>query len=130
MSGVGVASKYMSSEFVEEIQKKINADQGWLAAAKGMKLTAKFGVDGKFLSVRIEDGKMSEPKESSPADKADASLDAKYEMWVRVYKGEITLQSAVMTGHIKFGGNIGALMRFQRAFTRLMQIWRSIPVEF
>jgi len=125
-----MAVKYMSAEFIRELQRAVNSDQEWLAAARGMKLTAKFGVDGRYTLVGIDDGKMGDPKESSLAEKADASLDTRYDIWVRVYKGELMLQSAIMTGHIKFGGNIGALMRFQRAFTRLMQIWRSIPVEF
>jgi len=120
----------MSSEFTRELQKVVNADQEWLTATKGMKLTAKFGVDGRYSMVEIMDGRMSEPRPSSLEERVDASMDTNYETWVRIYKGELTLQSAVMTGRIKFGGNIGALMRFQRAFTRLMQIWRSIPVEF
>jgi len=124
-----MAVKYMTPEFIRELQKAVNSDQEWLSAARGMKLTAKFGVDGKYQLVSIEDGRMSEPRDSSLAEKADASLDTRHDIWVRVYRGELTLQSAIMTGHIKFGGNIGALMRFQWAFTRLMQIWRSIPVE-
>jgi hypothetical protein len=64
----------LTPEFVRELQEAVNGDPKWLATTKGLRLTAKFRVDDKYQLTSVEDGKMSEPRESSLAEKADASF--------------------------------------------------------
>jgi putative sterol carrier protein len=77
----------------------------------------------------VEDGKTSIAKAEQGAQ-AEFSFEGTYEVWTKVAKGEVDLQSAVLKGLLKFRGSITKILFYKDRFMRIAENLRSIQVEF
>ena len=124
--------KLFSPEFYAQLQDDLSNDPKWQEGTKGLKTSIKLTSTGPGGSstylLRVEDGKTT-IAQSEPAAQAEFSFDGAYETWVKVAKGEIDFQSAVLKGVLKFKGSITKILLYRDRFMRIAEVMRAIPVE-
>jgi putative sterol carrier protein len=49
---------------------------------------------------------------------------------VKVAKGEVDLQSAVLKGQLKFKGSLPKILMYRERFVRIADLMKQIPSEF
>ena len=82
------------------------------------------------IYMKFEDGEVVEVRELAAEEKTDYTLAGPYEVWTKLNKGEMDAQSALMTRQLPFKGNMSAIIRYSKAFLRLFELMKTIPVEY
>jgi putative sterol carrier protein len=124
-------AKYFTEEFFKEVEQRLSADPKWQLDTKDIKTTMLLGapdVNALFL-VKVEGGATTIAK-TDPGVTVEFSFEGPYEVWTKVAKGEVDLQSAVLKGQLKFRGSITKILFYKDRFTRITEVIRGIPVEF
>jgi putative sterol carrier protein len=127
--------KFCSLDFYKKVQEMANSDAQFLDGAKGFTATFTFKVADKPTELppvfmRFDNGTITEVRETQPAEKTDFSLEGDYSTWEGVNKGEIDGATAIMTRQMRLYGSMGAIMKFGKAFQRLLQLMTAVPVEY
>jgi len=127
--------KYCSLDFYKKVQEMANGDAQFLSGALGFTATFTFKVTDKPTELppvfmRFDNGKVAEVRLTQPAEKTDFSLESEYATWVGVNKGEIDGATAIMTRQMKLFGSMGAIMKFGKAFQRLLTLMTAVSVEY
>jgi putative sterol carrier protein len=124
-------TRYFSEEFFKEVEAKMAADTAWQQATKGVKSAIKLGATDQGLSylVTIEDGRTTIGKAQGETQ-AEFAFEGTYEAWIKIAKGEVDLQSAVLKGMMKFTGSITKILFYKERFVRIADVMKSVPVEF
>jgi putative sterol carrier protein len=125
--------KYFSPEFFAQLQETLANDPKWQEDTKGLKTSIKLSSTDQNSAasylLKVEEGKTT----ISPSDQgaqAEFSFEGAYETWMRVAKGEIDFQSAVLKGLLKFKGSITKILFYKDRFMRIAEVMRSVQVEF
>lgn len=124
-------AKYFSEEFFKEVEQRLSADAKWQTDTKDIKTTILLGApdaNALFL-VKVEGGTTTIAK-TDPGVSVEFSFEGPYDVWTKVAKGEVDLQSAVLKGQLKFRGSITKILFYKDRFTRITEVIRGIPVEF
>jgi putative sterol carrier protein len=79
--------------------------------------------------LKVEEGKTT-ISPSDPASQAEFSFEGAYETWMKLAKGEVDFQSAVLKGLLKFKGSITKILVYKDRFLRIAEVIRSIQVAF
>jgi putative sterol carrier protein len=123
-------AKYFSPEFFALLQESLAK---WHEGAKGLKTSMKLSTtdlsNAFSYLLKVEEGKTT-ISPSDPASQAEFSFEGTYETWVRLAKGEVDFQSAVLKGLLKFKGSITKILLYKDRFLRIAEIIRSIQVDF
>jgi putative sterol carrier protein len=126
-------AKYFSPEFFALLQESLANDAKWHEGAKGLKTSMKLSTtdlsNAFSYLLKVEEGKTT-ISPSDPASQAEFSFEGTYETWVRLAKGEVDFQSAVLKGLLKFKGSITKILLYKDRFLRIAEIIRSIQVDF
>lgn len=127
-----------SPEWTEELRKRTNSDEKYLAAAKGYTTSMLLIVrDVPMASyTRYEDGKIVE-EVAVPAGeieeykkKSEFSLDfPTYDLFISYLQGKEDVTRLVMGGRVKFTGPIPKIMRYSAATTRAGEIVKELMKE-
>lgn len=124
-------AKYMSEEFVSQVQAALSNDPKWAETSKNLKTSIAFNVADQGLSYVLGvDGGVTNFQKASPGTAAEFSFDGSYDTWVKVAKGEIDLQSAVLKGQLKFKGSLTKILMYKDRFIRIAEIMKEVPKEF
>ena len=123
--------KYFSDEFFKEVETRLTGDANWQQATKGVMSSIRLGVTDSGLNylIRIENGSTAIAR-SDPNTQAEFSFEGTYEVWTRVAKGELDLQSAVLKGLLKFKGSITKILFYKDRFVRIADTIKSVHTEF
>ncbi len=124
-------AKFFTEEYFKEVEQRLLADQKWLDDTKGIKTGILLGAtdQGVNFLLKVENDATSITKvEGGTA--AEFSFEGTYEVWTKVAKGEVDLQSAVLKGMLKFRGSITKILFYKDRFVRIAEVIRSTPVEF
>jgi len=126
-------AKYFSPEFFALLQESLANDAKWHEGTKGVKTSMKLSTtdlsNAFSYLLKVEEGKTT-ISPSDPASQAEFSFEGTYETWVRLAKGEVDFQSAVLKGLLKFKGSITKILLYKDRFLRIAEIIRSIQVDF
>lgn len=123
--------KFLSDEYFGEVQAALNADPKWSETTKSVKTSIAFNstdTDQHYL-LGVENGATTLSK-VAPGTAAEFSFDGTYETWVKVVKGEMDLQSAVLKGQLRFRGSLTKILMYRDRFIRVAEIMRDVPKEF
>ena len=124
-------AKYFSEEFFKEVEQKLVSDPKWQQDTKGIKTAVLLNASDQsapFL-IKVEDGVTTISK-TEPGTASEFTFEGPYEVWTKVAKGEVDLQSAVLKGQLKFRGSITKILFYKDRFTRITEVIRGVPVEF
>jgi len=128
-----MAVKFMSDEWLKEVETRLNAHEGFQTAAKGQSAKLQNEVAGTPLGdvrywMQIDNGKVSLGK--GDVEGAEATLSQDYPTAVSMSKGETTGQAAFMQGKLKVQGNLMKIMQLQGAFSQMGPALQDLQVEY
>ncbi|MBI4729018.1 MAG: SCP2 sterol-binding domain-containing protein [Acidobacteria bacterium] len=128
-----MAVKFLSDEYLSQVQDRLNAHDGFQSAVKGQsaKLQQEItgGPDGDIRYwVSIDGGKVGVGGGS--LDGAEATLVQSYETAVAMAKGELAGQAAFMQGKLKIQGNLMKIMQLQGAFASMVPALEGLDVQY
>jgi len=127
-----VPIQFLSEEWTVELQKRLNADDGFADASAGAKATIQNVInsaDGpKRYWMKFEAGKV----EMGPGDAEtpDATIEQDYDTAVALAKSELNPVTAFMTGKIRINGSMMLLMQLQGALSELAKVMQDIDVDY
>jgi putative sterol carrier protein len=124
-------AKFMSDEYISQVQSALGQDPKWAENAKNFKASVAFNVTdtGRNYVMSVENGATSFQKAAS-GTASEFSFDGSYDTWCKVAKGEIDIQSAVLKGELKFKGSLTKILMYKDRFIRVAEIMRDVPKEF
>ena len=124
-------AKYMSEEYVSQVQAALAGDPKWAETSKGFKTSIAFNVtdQGSNFLLGVDNGVTTFQKVAA-ATPAEFSFDGTYDSWSKVAKGEVDIQSAVLKGQLKFKGSLTKILMYKDRFIRVAEIMRDVPKEF
>lgn len=128
-----MAVKYLSEEWIKEVNNRLQSNEAVASAAKGQNLIIQNVItdtpDGeKKTFLRITDG--APEIGLGEVEGAEATVTQNYETSVAVAKGELNSQAAFMQGKIKVQGNMMKLMTIQPFLQALGKVIGEIETEF
>lgn len=128
-----MAVKYLSEEWIKEVNNRLQSNEAVASAAKGQNLIIQNVItdtpDGeKRTFLRITDG--APEIGLGEVEGAEATVTQNYETSVAVAKGELNSQAAFMQGKIKVQGNMMKLMTIQPFLQALGKVIGEIETEF
>jgi putative sterol carrier protein len=126
---------YCSLEYYEKVRETANSDEEFLSLSRGFTATILFKVVDRIeelppVLMAFEDGKATEVRLQQPDEKTDYSLEAPYDIWMRIGKGDLDGATSIMTRDMKFFGSMGEIMKHAKAFQRLLNLMTEVPVEY
>ena len=123
--------KYFTEEYFKEVEQRLSADPKWQQDTKGIKTTILLSAPDQsaLFLIRVEGGVTSISKTEAGVT-VEFSFEGVYDVWTKVAKGEVDLQSAVLKGQLKFRGSITKILFYKDRFNRITDVIRSVPVEF
>jgi|ERR1035438_244097 putative sterol carrier protein len=124
-------AKYFTEEYFKEVEQKLTADPKWQQDTKGIKTTILLSAPDRsaLFLIKVEEG-VTVISKTEPGVSVEFSFEGTYDVWTKVAKGEVDLQSAVLKGQLKFRGSITKILFYKDRFTRIAEVIRSVPVEF
>jgi len=124
-------ARFFSEEYFKELESRLNSDETWVARTKNLKssilLTA--ADQGSSFSITVENGRTTIQR-VEPSTQAEFTFEGPYEVWTRVGRGELDLQSAVLKGSLRFRGSITKILYYKDRFLRIAEVIREMPKEF
>jgi putative sterol carrier protein len=124
--------QFLSPEWTEELEKRLNASATFRAAASAANVTIQNVIDtpdgAKRYWMRFEGGSVK--LEAGDAEKADATIEQDYATAVALAKSELNPVSAFMTGKIRINGSMMLLMQLQGALSELAKEMQEIDVDY
>ena len=124
--------QFLSPEWTEELEKRLNASDSFRAAASAANVTIQNVIDtpdgAKRYWMRFEGGSVK--LEAGDAEKADATIEQDYATAVALAKSELNPVSAFMTGKIRINGSMMLLMQLQGALSELAKEMQEIDVDY
>ncbi|HEY2964775.1 MAG TPA: SCP2 sterol-binding domain-containing protein [Actinomycetota bacterium] len=124
--------QFLSPEWTEELEKRLNASDEFRAAAAAANVTIQNVIDtpdgAKRYWMRFEGGSVK--LEAGDAEKADATIEQDYDTAVALAKSELNPVSAFMTGKIRINGSMMLLMQLQGALSELAREMQEIDVDY
>jgi putative sterol carrier protein len=124
--------RFLSPDWTEELEKRLNASDAFRAAAASADVTIQNVIntsDGpKRYWMKFEGGTVD--LEAGDADKPDATIEQDYDTAVALAKSELNPVTAFMTGKIRINGSMMLLMQLQGALSELAKEMQEIDVDY
>lgn len=128
--------KYLSPEWRDELEKRLRegltADK-MKGVTSSMNSRYKNCPDGKdrYYYIAFENGEISELTiGEGDGPKAEFTIAGDYEIFASVSRSEMNAQKALMSGKLKFYGNMVKALKLLSLCDRLNKITATIPTEF
>lgn len=125
--------KFLSDEWLGEVEARLNAHEGFQGAAKGQSAKLQQEVTGAPTGdVRywftLDAGKVAVGR--GDLEGVEATITQGYETAVAMSKGETTGQAAFMGGKLKVSGNLMKIMQLQGVFAQMQPAMKDLEVEY
>ncbi|MDV3293068.1 MAG: SCP2 sterol-binding domain-containing protein [Nitrososphaerales archaeon] len=124
-------AKFLSDDFFAELQTALTGDAQWVESTKGVKTSVLLGIKdtgpGHLISV---DGGVTTIQKVELGVPAEFSFEGTYDTWVKVARGEMDMQSAVLKGLLKFKGSITKILMYRDRFLRIAELLKGVQKEF
>ncbi|MGH2785597.1 MAG: SCP2 sterol-binding domain-containing protein [Actinomycetota bacterium] len=128
-----MAVKFLSDEWLGEVESRLNANDTFQNAAKGQsarllnEVNGAPGGDVKYGFV-LDGGKVQLVQ--GEIENAEATLTQDYATAVSMSKQEMTGQQAFMQGKVKISGNLMKMMQLQGVFGAMPTAVGDLEVEY
>jgi putative sterol carrier protein len=125
-------AKFGTVEVYEEMAKALDNDPEWAETGKGitykMTFTYKEPINKVFF-VNFDEGKITEVREAGPDDRSvDFDLAAAPDTWRSLLEGKTNPMMAITRGKLKVDGNLAALMKHMKAFTKVLDAMSGVEL--
>jgi putative sterol carrier protein len=124
-------AKFMSDEYVAQVQAALLADPKWMESSKNFKSSIAMNVaDTGQNYLLVVDNSTTTFQKVGPGATAEFTLEGSYDSWCKVAKGEVDIQAAVLKGQLRFKGSLTKALMYRDRLTRVAEIMRDVPKEF
>lgn len=127
-------ARFLSNEYLTEAEDTLNAHAGFRQAIADVDLSIQFHVkevpDDGEVSYALEIGGGSATLTGGEIADPEVTVTNDYETAVGISKGDLNTQMAFMTGKIKVGGNMAALLMNQAVITEFANALSTLDVEY
>ena len=129
-----VGVKFLSEEWMAAMGEAANGDDGFKTAAASGDLKLQFTVteipegDDVDYTLTLEGGSVNLAPGAD--DSVDATITNDYQTASAISKGELNTQMAFMTGKVKVGGNMAALLMNQNVINQFAPALGGLDVEY
>ncbi|MFX0069122.1 MAG: hypothetical protein ACFE7S_08140 [Candidatus Hodarchaeota archaeon] len=123
--------KFGTLDYFKKYAEAVNKDEQM--SKSGFSTTNLIVIENgeeKAFFLNIEDGKITEVREGSPDEKTEFGTRGKYDIWVKVIKGEIDAEVATNKGMLKAKYKMLKALRNRKTLGRLLQIYGEIEAEY
>lgn len=125
--------QFLSDDYMLEATAALNEDTAFKSAITNVDLTIQFTVTGApegdvVYGLAIADGSAT----LSRGEHADAEVTVTndYETAIGLSKGELNTQMAFMTGKVKVGGNMAALLMNQNVINQFAPALSGLEISY
>ncbi len=125
--------QFLSDDYMLEATAALNEDTAFKSAITNVDLTIQFTVTGApegdvVYGLAIADGSAT----LSRGEHADAEVTVTndYETAIGLSKGELNTQMAFMTGKVKVGGNMAALLMNQNVINQFAPALSNLDISY
>jgi putative sterol carrier protein len=124
-------AKYMSDEYMSQVQAALSQDPKWMETSKSLKTSVAFSVTdtGQSYLLSVDNG-VTTFQRAAPGTAAEFTFDGTYDNWSKVARGEVDLQAAVLKGQMKFKGSLPKILMLRDKLNRVSEVMNSVPKEF
>jgi putative sterol carrier protein len=131
---VGMAVKFLSEEWAQEVTNALNSSDEFQSSASGQQVklqqvvtdTPEGGEQKYFF--QLDEGKVQVG--IGELTDAEATLTQTYDVAVAITKQELNAQNAFMQGKLKITGNMMKLMQLQGVFNAMPKAVEGVEVEY
>src|SRR5687767_12862858 len=128
-----MAVKFLSDEWLSEVESRLNSHEGFQNSAKGQSAKLQQVVTGApdgdvTYGFVIDGGKVSMQK--GDVEGVEATITQDYDTAVKLSKGELQGQAAFMQGKLKISGNLMKMMQLQGVFAALPNAVSDLEVDY
>jgi len=128
-----MAVKFLSDEWLSEVESRLNSNDGFQTAAKGQAARLQQQISGSPMGdvtygFVLDGGKVSMPK--GEIENPEATVSQDYDTAVAVSKLELSGQQAFMQGKLKVSGNLMKIMQLQGALAAMPPALEGLEVEY
>ena len=128
-----MAVKFLSDEWLSEVESRLNGSEAFQNAAKGQAARLQQQVAGApagdvGYGFVLDGGKVQLAK--GEIENPEATISQDYATAVAMSKQEITGQQAFMQGKLKVSGNLMKIMQLQGTFTAMPAALEGFEVEY
>jgi len=126
--------QFLSLDYWKQVEVIANVDEQFKIKARDFTGSFTFRVNDREdlppVYVKWESAIVTEVRLLSEAEKTDYALEATYDVWSQVNKGELDGANAIMTRMIQSKGNMSMIIRYSKAFLRLFEVMQTVEVEY
>ena len=126
--------QFLSLDYWKKVEVIANVDEQFKMKAMGFTGSFTFRVNDREdlppVYVKWEGAIVTEVRLLNEAEKTDYALEATYDVWSQVNKGELDGANAIMTRMIQSKGNMSMIIRYSKAFLRLFEVMQTVEVEY
>ena len=126
--------QFLSLDYWKQVEGIANVDEQFKMKAMGFTGSFTFRVTDKVdlppVYVKWEGAVVTEVRLLGEGEKTDYALEATYDVWSQVNKGELDGANAIMTRMIQSKGNMSMIIRYSKAFLRLFEVMQTVEVEY
>jgi len=128
-----MAVKFLSDEWLSEVESRLNSNEGFQTAAKGQAARLQQQISGTPMGdvtygFVLDAGKVSMAK--GEIENPEATVSQDYDTAVAVSKLELSGQQAFMQGKLKVAGNLMKIMQLQGALGAMPAALEGLEVEY
>ncbi len=126
--------KFLSLEFYQHLQTLANNDSEFKMQSRDFVASFTFKVLDRAelpsIYMKFDNSQISELRVLNKDEKTDYSLEGNYAIWVDVSQGKMDGATAVMTRDLIVTGSMGNLIRYGKAFKKLLDLMSKVPCEY
>jgi putative sterol carrier protein len=128
-----MAVKFLSDEWLSEVETRLNSNDGFQTAAKGQAARLQQQISGSPMGdvtygFVLDGGKVSMAK--GEIENPEATVSQDYDTAVAVSKLELSGQQAFMQGKLKVAGNLMKIMQLQGTLAAMPPALEGLEVEY
>ena len=128
-----MAVKFLSDEWLSEVESRLNSNEGFQTAAKGQAARLQQQISGAPMGdvsygFVLDGGKVAMTK--GEIENAEATVSQDYATAVAISKQELSGQQAFMQGKLKVSGNLMKIMQLQGTLAAMAPAMEGLEVEY
>jgi len=135
-----VAFRYLSTSWLEEARRRLEASPEFLAAAMAMEasmlnvITEAAGGSTVYLYYRFSKGVVQEvavgTDEAIGKKPAELTSTGTYDTFKAINQGKLGVTAAVLSRKIRLSGNVGRALSLVKPINAMNLVLRNIPTEY
>ena len=124
--------RFLSPEWTEVLERRLNASEAFRTAAGGGQVTIQNVINApegtQRYWMRFDGGTVE--LAAGDAERPDATIEQDYATAVALARSELNPVTAFMTGKIRINGSMMLLMQLQGALSELAKEMQEIAVDY